>query len=191
MAGAPSSSSSSVSEKGTKTETAGPKLEVNIPAAATAAAGAASSSTPEPLSPVEDPEDEIRRREESPEARAEREEIQRTQSHATDASVLTRTTTGASSALPRAKKPWYKEPNPLKWGSIPPMPKERGPSREYSAGFFSRLTFQWMAPLMEVIMSRLLFRDVFYVFYAFQVTFVCVRMYSNDMNRLDSKEIWR
>jgi hypothetical protein len=43
------------------------------------------------------------------------------------------------------KKSW----NPLK-RNPPPVPKERIVSREYTAGWFSRLTFQWMNPLMTV-----------------------------------------
>ena len=111
----------------------------------------------EPSSPVsryDDPEDEIRRHEESAEKLAEREELKRSQSYATDLSVLTRTTT-RQSAPPPAPKPWYKTPNPLRWGSIPPVPKEPQVSREYHAGFFSRLTFHWMAPLMSVSRPRL------------------------------------
>ncbi|KAI5924764.1 P-loop containing nucleoside triphosphate hydrolase protein [Camillea tinctor] len=111
-----------------------------------------------PLSPIDDPEEEIRRLEEPDEKRAEREELKRTQSYATDASGLTRTTTrGSASTQP--KKPWYKTPNPLRWGSIPPVPKERQASREYQAGFFSKLTFQWMAPLMNVGYKRQLEQD--------------------------------
>ncbi|KAF2441350.1 hypothetical protein P171DRAFT_367321 [Karstenula rhodostoma CBS 690.94] len=52
------------------------------------------------------------------------------------------------------KKKWYRRMNPLKWGDKPPVPETRLPSREYSAGFFSRLTFQWMAPLMTVGYKR-------------------------------------
>ncbi|KAI1180948.1 P-loop containing nucleoside triphosphate hydrolase protein [Nemania sp. FL0916] len=101
----------------------------------------------------DDPEEEIRRREESLDERADREELKRTQSYATDASVITRTTTRAS--VPTAsKKPWYKTPNPLLWGPIPPVPKVKQESREASAGFFSKLTFQWMAPLMDVGYKR-------------------------------------
>jgi hypothetical protein len=96
-----------------------------------------------------DPEKEIRRGEESLDERANRDELKHTQSYATDTSTITRTTTRAS--VPAAsRKPWYKTPNPLLWGSVPPVPKERQESREASAGFFSRLTFQWMAPLMNV-----------------------------------------
>ncbi|KAJ8126709.1 hypothetical protein O1611_g6929 [Lasiodiplodia mahajangana] len=101
----------------------------------------------------DDPDEEIRRREESLDERANREELKRTQSYATDTSTITRTTTRTS--MPSVpKKPWYKTPNPLLWGSIPPVPKERQESREASAGFFSRLTFQWMAPLMNVGYKR-------------------------------------
>lgn len=55
-----------------------------------------------------------------------------------------------SKSAASGKKPWYRKTNPLKWGKKPPVPETRLPSREYSAGFFSRLTFQWMAPLMTV-----------------------------------------
>ncbi|KAI2643335.1 P-loop containing nucleoside triphosphate hydrolase protein [Xylaria nigripes] len=100
-----------------------------------------------------DPEEEIRRREESLDERANRDELRHTTSYATDATSITRTTTRNS--LPTApKKPWYKTPNPLMWGSIPPVPKEKQESREASAGFFSRLTFQWMAPLMKIGYKR-------------------------------------
>ncbi|ETS80377.1 hypothetical protein PFICI_07906 [Pestalotiopsis fici W106-1] len=120
------------------------ELEPVDPAAAVNATHESEPITP--VSPILDPEEEIRRKEEEHEKRAEREEIRRTQSTATDLSVLTRTTTGASS--PPQSKPWYKQPDPLKWGKIPPVPEERGESREYHAGWLSRLTFQWMAPLM-------------------------------------------
>ncbi|RYP56800.1 hypothetical protein DL771_011575 [Monosporascus sp. 5C6A] len=106
-----------------------------------------------PLSHYDDPEDEIRRQGESDEKRAEREELKRSQSYATDTSAVTRTTTRQSAPSP-PKKPWYKTPNPLRWGSIPPVPAERQVSREYGASFFSRLTFHWMAPLMNVGYKR-------------------------------------
>ena len=51
------------------------------------------------------------------------------------------------------RKPWYRRLNPLRLQKIPPTPKERTPSREYGANIFSVITFQWMAPLMNV--SRL------------------------------------
>jgi hypothetical protein len=52
------------------------------------------------------------------------------------------------------KKKWYKKVNPLKWGAKPPIPQTRTVSREYHASFFSKLTFQWMSPLMVVRMIR-------------------------------------
>lgn len=97
-------------------------------------------------------EEEIRHQSEPIQTRQERQEMKRTQSQATDFSGLTRTTSRAS--VPQQSKTWYKQPNPLRWGSIPPIPKEREVSREYNAGFFSRLTFQWMAPLMNVGYKR-------------------------------------
>ena len=48
------------------------------------------------------------------------------------------------------KRRWYKKVNPLKWGPKPPVPKTREVCPEYNAGWFSLLTFQWMAPLMTV-----------------------------------------
>ncbi|KAI1662998.1 ATP-binding cassette transporter protein YOR1-like protein [Daldinia decipiens] len=111
----------------------------------------------EPASVYEDPDEEIRRQEESDEKRAGREELKRIQSYATDTSAITRTTSRAS--VPATKRPWYKTPNPLRWGSIPPIPKERQVSREYKASFWSKLTFQWMAPMMEVGYKRPLEQD--------------------------------
>lgn len=119
-----------------ETKTADPLTEVN------------NTAHSEPATPYDDPDEEIRRHEEADEKQAERAELKHTQSYATDASGITRTTSRASGPVP--KKPWYKTPNPLRWGSIPPVPKERQISREYTAGFLSKLTFQWMAPLMSV-----------------------------------------
>lgn len=111
--------------------------------------------TPAPLESTltddgdDDIEEEIRRREESLDERANRDELKRTQSYATDGSTITRTTTRAS--VPAAsKKPWYKTPNPLMWGSVPPVPKVKQDSGEAKAGFFSKLTFNWMTPFMSV-----------------------------------------
>lgn len=68
-----------------------------------------------------------------------------TRSAATDVSVDAE----ALAARP-SDRPWYKKLNPLRWGAVPPIPTERGVSREYGAGFFSHLTFNWMSPLMTV-----------------------------------------
>ncbi|KAF2740400.1 hypothetical protein EJ04DRAFT_507933 [Polyplosphaeria fusca] len=58
-----------------------------------------------------------------------------------------------------AKKRWYKKMNPLKWGPKPPVPDSRQVSREYNANFFSRLTWQWMGPMMTVGYQRPLERN--------------------------------
>ncbi|KAL7949002.1 P-loop containing nucleoside triphosphate hydrolase protein [Trichoderma barbatum] len=71
-----------------------------------------------------------------------------TKSHATDASVTT------TAAAQYAAKPWYKKINPMRWGGIPEIPKERIVCPEYQAGFFSRLTFYWMNPLMTTGYKR-------------------------------------
>ena len=68
----------------------------------------------------------------------------------TAASAATTATRATTQPGPPEKKPWHKNLNPLRWGSLPPVPPERMASREYQAGFFSMLTFQWMAPLMTV-----------------------------------------
>ena len=70
-----------------------------------------------------------------------------TKSYATDASVVT---TATDLNAQYKARPWYRKMNPLRWGGIPPVPEERIVSREYKAGFFSKLIFQWMAPFMTV-----------------------------------------
>ncbi|KAF5021658.1 hypothetical protein F66182_6316 [Fusarium sp. NRRL 66182] len=73
-------------------------------------------------------------------------------------SVLEQVKTGASEApaaqpaaesKPPRKKPWHKKLNPLRWGSVPPVPDRPIQSREYQAGFLSMLTWEWMGPLMD------------------------------------------
>jgi hypothetical protein len=66
--------------------------------------------------------------------------LAQTRSHATSASVATT----------KQEKPWYKTWNPLRWGAIPPIPKEPIVSREAKAGLWSKLTFSWMGPIMTV-----------------------------------------
>lgn len=58
---------------------------------------------------------------------------------------LSRTTTRTS-----VRRPWYRRLNPLKRRRKPPVPDERTVSPEYRASWLSRLTFQWMAPMMRV-----------------------------------------
>ncbi|KAL8916553.1 MAG: hypothetical protein Q9172_006254, partial [Xanthocarpia lactea] len=74
--------------------------------------------------------------------------------------TLTTTTTRSSITVgpredePLTNKPWYKRLNPLKKRIPPPIPKERKVSREHNAGLFSKLTWQWMAPLMHTGYQR-------------------------------------
>ncbi|KAL2152547.1 hypothetical protein VTH82DRAFT_5731 [Thermothelomyces myriococcoides] len=82
--------------------------------------------------------------------------------------VTTATTTSVASAATTNKlpeqKPWYKQPNPLRWGRIPPVPKEKEVCPEYKAGFFSALLFGWMGPLMNRGYRRPLeFNDIYSV----------------------------
>ncbi|KAF2112460.1 ABC multidrug transporter-like protein [Lophiotrema nucula] len=81
--------------------------------------------------------------------RGELSRLQSTQSGVSDFSDDTSTTKSASK-----KKPWHKKLNPLKWRKPIPVPETRQVSREYQASFLSRLSFQWMAPLMDVGYQR-------------------------------------
>ncbi|KAK3076965.1 hypothetical protein LTS18_011539, partial [Coniosporium uncinatum] len=77
---------------------------------------------------------------------ARRNPLTRNQSEMTDYSEVEVKTTPR---MEEKRRKWYQKLNPLK-RKIPPIPEERQVSREYNAGFFSMLTFQWMAPLMSV-----------------------------------------
>lgn len=74
-------------------------------------------------------------------------DITRTVTQTTVTSALTVESHAAHAAT---KKPWYKRLNPLKSQKKIPVPKERVVSREYGASFLSKLTFQWMSPIMKV-----------------------------------------
>jgi ATP-binding cassette, subfamily C (CFTR/MRP), member 1 len=74
--------------------------------------------------------------------------IDRTKSYATTTSAVTRTDSHVGEQV--EKKPWYKQVNPLRWGSTPPVPETRKVSREYHASFLSLVYFQWMSPIMNV-----------------------------------------
>ncbi|KAL2016707.1 hypothetical protein VTK56DRAFT_3170 [Thermocarpiscus australiensis] len=77
------------------------------------------------------------------------------------ATATSKSSVTAAGGLPE-QKPWYKQPNPLRWGKIPPVPKEREVCPEYKAGFFSSLTFQWIASLMSTGYKRPLeFNDIY------------------------------
>lgn len=105
-----------------------------------------------------DPRDEIDAAEDALHDDPEKEEIkvagsrsglQQVKSSATDTSVTT-TATAATNHERNQPKTWKQKLNPMRWGATPPVPKERLPSREHEAGFFSKLIFQWQASLMAV-----------------------------------------
>jgi ATP-binding cassette subfamily C (CFTR/MRP) protein 1 len=92
------------------------------------------------------------------ETRNSRVDLSRTQS-ATSAFTDISEDSDAKSSIRRRK--WYRT-NPLKWGPRPPVPKEREVCPEYTAGIFSRLTWQWMQPLMNVGYKRPLEKNDLY-----------------------------
>ncbi|KAG6073462.1 hypothetical protein E4U16_004676 [Claviceps sp. LM84 group G4] len=101
---------------------------------------------------IDDNDDDRNSHHQGPEENISRKNaLNATKSNATDASQLTLEPSTVSSP---PSKPWYKQRNPLRWGRIPPVPKERLVSREHDAGFFSKLTFQWMTPLMTTGYKR-------------------------------------
>ncbi|KAF5850404.1 hypothetical protein GGP41_002612 [Bipolaris sorokiniana] len=63
------------------------------------------------------------------------------------------TTESNAAKSTQMKKPFYKRLNVLK-NNPPPVPKERTVSPEYTAGLFSKLTWQWMQPIMQVGYKR-------------------------------------
>lgn len=77
--------------------------------------------------------------------------LAKTKSYATETSVST--ATEAEAQGPRTWRGWV---NPLRWGRIPEVPRERIVSMEYRASFLSRMTFEWMTPLMTVSLSVVL-----------------------------------
>ena len=99
---------------------------------------------------VSESESSISDREKETEKRAERTMTARTTSTAGTSAVSGQGDETKSMDQTSTRKAWYKRLNPLKGSHKPPIPKERVVSREYEAGFFSRLTFQWMSPLMRV-----------------------------------------
>jgi hypothetical protein len=74
--------------------------------------------------------------------KATRPTLKRLQSSATGVSEV-------STVPPPPKRTTWERINPLK-RNPEPVPKVRGPSPEYPAGFFSMLSFHWVTPLMKV-----------------------------------------
>ena len=57
-------------------------------------------------------------------------------------------------SLQYEKRSWTEVINPFKRKHKPPVPQERIVSREYQAHWFSKVTFQWMSPLMDTGYQR-------------------------------------
>lgn len=74
-------------------------------------------------------------------------DLEEVKTGASEAPTISPATSGPK---PPQKKSWHKKLNPLRWGSPPPVPEKPIKSREHDAGFLSKLTFQWMGPLMHV-----------------------------------------
>lgn len=83
-----------------------------------------------------------------------RHEVRRMQSYATDVSATTQATSHHPTQGEEAHKPWHKKLNPLRWGSVPPVPEEREASKEYEASFFSKMFFSWQGSLMRTGYKR-------------------------------------
>lgn len=83
-----------------------------------------------------------------------RHEVRRMQSYATDVSTTTQATSHHPAGDENGKKSWRQKLNPLRWGSVPPVPDEREVSPEYKASWFSRLFFTWQGPLMRTGYKR-------------------------------------
>jgi len=82
--------------------------------------------------------------------------LQRTQSNWTQHTGTSYASTeapGAPETTP-PKRTWGQKLNPFKHKTLPPVAEARIPSREHSAGFFSKLTFQWITPVMDVGYQR-------------------------------------
>ncbi|KAK3493940.1 P-loop containing nucleoside triphosphate hydrolase protein [Neurospora crassa] len=111
-----------------------------------------------------------------------RAELNRMRTNATNTSVTT-----AATIHPHVKpKPWYKQPNPLRWGKIAPIPETRRPSPEYNAGFFRSLFFSWMGPLMTTGYKRQLeLNDIYQVNPARSVDPLTERMRESYKRRVE------
>ena len=104
-------------------------------------------------------------------------------SQATGTSLATTEAAETPETRPR-KRTWAEKINPLKRKNPPPVPERRTPSREKTAGFFSRLTFQWISPLMTVGYQRPLeINDVWTVNPAREVDVMAEKLLSSLENR--------
>ncbi|EME39299.1 hypothetical protein DOTSEDRAFT_75126 [Dothistroma septosporum NZE10] len=116
----------------------------------------------------------------------QRPDVKRTRSNWT-----TRTETSVATSFggepqeePPIKRKWTQRLNPLRNGRPPPVPKERLPSREHGAGWFSIYTFQWISPLMAVGYQRPLeVNDIWAVNPERSVEVMKSKLYSNLAKR--------
>jgi hypothetical protein len=114
-----------------------------------------------------------------------RNDLDRLRSIATATSV----TSTAATGRPPEQKPWYKQPNPLRWGKIPPVPDEKQECPEHKAGFFSSLVFHWIAPLMSRGYKRPLeFNDIYSVNPDRAVDPLTDKMHASFKRRVDAGE---
>ncbi|KAI1342933.1 ABC multidrug transporter-like protein [Xylariaceae sp. FL0016] len=72
----------------------------------------------------------------------------------TASSIETRPTNLSAESKSSARAKWSRRLNPLRSRAIPPVPDTRQPSGETTAGFFSKVTFHWITPLMHVGYQR-------------------------------------
>ncbi|KAF2156832.1 ABC multidrug transporter-like protein [Myriangium duriaei CBS 260.36] len=86
-------------------------------------------------------------------------------------------------------RPWIDKINPFKTKYPPPIPKERSECREHNASFLSKLTFQWMAPIMHVGYQRPLeTTDIWAVNPDRSVDVLSERLTTNFKKRMDKGE---
>ena len=81
--------------------------------------------------------------------------LDRMQSTATTATMASSVDIGQTESQEKFSKrrPWWRWLL-LQHRILPPIPSERGQSREYTANIFSKITFQWMTPLMNMGYER-------------------------------------
>ncbi len=80
----------------------------------------------------------------------EKETLPKTTRTLTQMTTTSSLTVESQRPFPEGHKPWYERLNPLKSRRKPPVPNKRTVSKEYGASFLSKLTFQWMSPIMKV-----------------------------------------
>ncbi|KAG8623951.1 hypothetical protein KVT40_008927 [Elsinoe batatas] len=83
-----------------------------------------------------------------------RDPLSRTASNWTGTSASSIAETPDPKDLDPRKRSWTHRINPFKSKYPPPIPKEKEISHEYQAGFWNRLIFQWMTPIMDTGYQR-------------------------------------